>query len=60
MKEGLYRTAFRASYIVCRSPVPDQWKTNPDLATVMIRTFDQMGLDEGKKMYYTVYRVVPQ
>jgi len=60
MKEGLYRTICRTSYIVCRSPIPDQWKTNPDLVTVMIRSFDQMGLDDGKKMYYTVYKVVPQ
>jgi len=59
MKEGLYRTVCRASYIVCRSPVPDQWKSNPDLVTVMIRSFDQMGLDAGQRMYYTVYKVTP-
>jgi hypothetical protein len=58
MQDRFYRTVCKASYVVYRSPVPDEWKKNSDLVPVTTKSFDRLGLMEEHMRYYTLYKVI--
>ena len=57
VERRVYESACDAHYVVDRSFEPERWKGMQGLTPILTRPFSQMGLEDVRLNYYTLYKV---